>query len=366
MTTVSSRPHQEQLEELYQAIAPQHLRALWTLPEILTAEPTTPVLPHRWSWSDVRPWLIRSGELVGSEEAERRVLLLNNPGLPQRPATTQTLVAGFQVVMPGETQDTHRHTPSALRFIVEGEGGYTVVEGEKTFMRPGDFVTTPNWTWHDHANPTDGPMIWLDGLDVPLIGALNTMFYQQHPGTLQEPSRGLDDSRYRYGAGVRPTYQRFTGRYSPLLNYTYERVREALDRLAEDRETSPHDDVVVEYVNPYTGGYVLPTMAAFAQLLRPGIRTTAHRHTSSAVYLVAEGAGYSIVAGQRIDWTKNDVFVVPTWAWHEHANGSASQPAVLLSFSELPVLRSLDLYREQALETGGGHQQVDRVFGAGA
>ncbi len=342
-----SESREQELQSFYEGIAPEHLKALWTLPNLLTEEPHTPVRPHVWRWPEVRSHLMRAGELVDTQEAERRVLLLCNPGLDGRPATTQTLVSAFQLVLPGEIARSHRHTPAALRFIVEGEGGYTVVDGEKTFMRPGDFVTTPSWTFHDHGNPTDHPMIWLDGLDVPLIMGLHTMFYEEHQQDTQPVSKAVDDSLHRYGMGVKPTYQQFNGNYSPILNYTYERTREVLTRLAQDGEGSPYDDVVVEYTNPCTGGHALATISAYAQLLRPGRHTQAHRHTSSAVYLAAEGQGCSIVNGERVDWQEHDVFALPMWAWHEHVNASDHEPAVLLSFSDLPVLEALGLYREQ-------------------
>lgn len=160
----------------YKELASKSLMALWTRPDVLTPEPATDVVPHKWPWDETSPALKKSGTLVSPHEAERRVLLLANPGLAPRPGTTQSLIAGFQLVMPGEIAVTHRHTPSAMRFIVEGGGGFTTVNGERTTMEPGDFITTPNWTWHDHGNATEAPNIWLDGLDVPLALGLNQIF----------------------------------------------------------------------------------------------------------------------------------------------------------------------------------------------
>ena len=346
-------PGQAGLDSFSVSLAQRSLMALWKLPDVLTPEPRTAVLPQLWRWSEVRELLMRSGELIGTGEADRRVLLLANSGLAPRPATTQSLVAGLQLLMPGELAPTHRHTPAALRFIMEGEGGHTTVDGERTRLRAGDFVTTPNWTWHDHGNDGTEPVVWLDGLDVPFIMAMNQIFYEPYPAEAQPVAKAEGDSIRRYAMGVRPTYETFTGLHSPVLNYSYERIREVLDHLAGTGEGSPYDDVMVEYRNPYTGASVLPTMAAYAQLLRPGTRSQAHRHTSSTIYLVGEGSGQSVIDGQCVEWERNDVFVVPTWAWHEHRNASPSSPAVLFSYTETPILNALGLFREQARGEGG-------------
>lgn len=335
----------------YEDLAAKDLMALWTRPEILTPQPVTAVLPHLWPWSETAPALQQAGELVGPEEAERRVLLLANPGLSPRPGTTQTLVAGFQLVMPGEIAVTHRHTPAAMRFIVEGSGGFTTVNGERTLMEPGDFITTPNWAWHDHGNETDGPNIWLDGLDVPLALAMNQIFFEEFHKDAQDVVKPIGDSLLRYGTNLLPVEDSFSERYSPLLNYKWERTREVLAGLAAD-DGSPYDGVRLQYINPRTGGPALPTIGAYAQLLRPGEATLAHRHSSSTVYFVKEGRGHSMVGGQCIEWQPNDVFVIPTWSPHSHTNGSATEEAVLLSFDDRPVLLSLGWFREQAEEQG--------------
>lgn len=334
------------LQKFYGEIAGQSLLPLWTLPDALTSEPRTPVRAHLWRWQETRGRLLEAGNLISALEAERRVLILANPGLQGRPATTQTLSAGLQLVLPGEIAPTHRHTPSALRFIMEGESAYTTVDGERTYLHPGDFVTTPAWTWHDHGSDAEGPVIWLDGLDFPFILAMNQVFFEEYEQPTQPVTKPVNDSARRYGMGLKPAYEHFTGNYSPILNYPYTRTREVLTHLAGSGEGSPYDGVILEYTNPYTGGAVLLTMAAYAQLLRPGFQGQRHRHTSSTVYLVAEGAGWSVVGDQRIEWQKNDVFVVPTWAWHEHANASATTDAVLFSYTEAPILKALGLFRE--------------------
>jgi gentisate 1,2-dioxygenase len=331
------------------------LGALWNvLEDALTPEPRTRSVPYLWKWSDVRPRVMRAGELVTAAEAERRVLYFVNPGLPpEELKAVGTLYSGVQLILPGEIARTHHHTPSATRFILEGELAYTTVSGERTLMRKGDYVTTPNWTWHDHGNESDRPMLWLDGLDLPFVIELDAVFFElfvEKTGSDVQPVvRPMDDATHRWARNLRPSYQRHDARFSPILNYRWEDSRAALHALRDDT-ASAFDGVMLEYINPVNGGPSLPTMSAYLQLLRTGERTKAHRHTASSVYSVAEGAGHSIIAGQRFDWREGDTFVVPSWSWHEHAADGGE--AVLFAFSDRPVLEAFDLLREQALEAG--------------
>lgn len=347
-----------QREAFYGALPPLHLGALWNvLTAALTPEPRTRSVPFLWRWRDVRPLVLRSGGLVTAEEAERRVLYLLNPALPpEQLAAVGTLYAGIQLILPGEVARTHHHTPSATRFIIEGERAYTTVSGERSLMQRGDYVTTPNWTWHDHGNESDQPMLWLDGLDLPLVTELDAVFFEEFAwsgsggGEVQPVTKPLEDSTHRWGANLRPTYQRHSAAYSPVLNYRWQTCRAALHALREDTG-SPFDGILLEYINPHTGGPSLPTMSAYLQLLRRDEHTRAHRHTSSTVYHVAEGGGWSVIAGQRFAWEVGDTFVVPSWAWHEHA--AEQGEAVLFSFSDRPVLAAFGLLREQPLEGTG-------------
>jgi gentisate 1,2-dioxygenase len=341
-----SPEHTAEREAFYKELEPFSLKPLWTvLAEALTPEPRVKSVPWIWRWRDVRPRMLRAGELVTAEEAERRVLMLLNPGLNGKIAATSTLFSGVQLILPGEIAPTHHHTPSAIRFIIEGEGGYTTVSGEKSIMKKGDYLTTPNWTWHDHGNETDGPVIWLDGLDIPFVTALDAIFYEEYVDNVQPVSKPREDSIRRWGANLKPTWQQPEGAFSPILNYRWESCRGSLHALRDDKG-SPFDGIIMEYINPYNGGPTLPTMSAYLQLLRKGEHTAAHRHVASTVYHVAEGGGYSIIAGKRFDWEEGDTFVVPTWAWHEHA--SQGGEAVLFSFSDRPILRAFDLDREEA------------------
>lgn len=310
---------EEELQAYYEELRRQRLSPAW-LSAGVTREPASKAVPHVWHWRDLRPQAMRAAELVGTEQAERRVLRCINPELPSGAANT--LVANVQVVMPGEIARAHRHTASALRFIIEGEGGCTVVNGERIPMRPGDLVLTPNWTWHDHFNDTSAPMMWLDGLDTALVRMLEAGFYEEYWAETQAP--GVDPSVHKW-------------------HYPLTEARAALQSLGVE---SPFDGLILEYLNPIAGP-VMPTIACFIQMLQPGQRTRAHRHVCCTNYHVIEGSGYSIAGDRRLDWEDKDIFTIPTWTFHEHVN-TGDRPALLFSFSDAPVMKALGLYREQA------------------
>jgi gentisate 1,2-dioxygenase len=349
---------QDQLEEFYTELSGLSLGALWNSPDLASLQKQSRVEPHPrarahvWRWDDVLPRALKAAELVGTQQAERRVLQLKNPGITDRTATTNTLFGGIQIVMPGEVARAHRHSLAALRFIIASDGGYTNVEGEPIPMRPGDLVLTPNWTWHDHVNDTTQPMIWLDGLDAPLVLMLEAAFQEEYGEERQPVSVEVGASRAQFGAGsLRPLGAPPVTRYSPLMHFPWTETKPALERYAANGAHSPHDGVIMEYTNPLDGGPVMPTLGCTIQMLRPGERTQPHRHTSSAVYHVVEGQGRTIVGDAAFDWTEKDVFCVPNWAPHAHENTSTTAPAFLFSFTDVPVLRALDLFREEAISS---------------
>ncbi len=360
MAQQESTQRDEALQMLLQSLEPLHLGPLWTrYREMLTPTPQGKAQPHCWPYATLRPHLLRAGELVSTREAERRVFMLLNPGLAGQAAATPTLFAGMQLILPGEIARAHRHTPSALRIIVEGKGAYTAVDGERCVMEPGDLILTPAWSWHDHGNETDEPMIWLDGLDLPMVTALDAIF-TEHPSNEQWERTKPDDENTRLYSqpGLQPAILPHPPTYSPLLNYKWSRTVAALAAMPESAAT-PYDDVLLHYTNPHTGGPVLPTMGCTAQWLRPGGHTQAHRHASSSVYLVITGQGFSVINGKRFPWEQGDVFAIPSWACHEHANGSASEEAALFAFTDAPVMQALGLYREEPYSQHGGHQPIN-------
>ncbi len=353
---------EKDLKQFYQEADQRHLVPLWKVTaRLLPFEPQTKVLPYLWRWSELRRMAYRAGELVPIERGgERRVLGLVNPGLGGKYAATHTLWAAVQIVKPGETAPCHRHTAAAIRFIIEGDRSYTNVNGDKCMMGRGDLVLTPNWTWHDHGCESDQPMIWMDGLDLPLVGDLDAIFFELYPTHLQPIAQVNDSERKFSGPQLRPIWEKPEGNYSPLLNYKSEPTYQALKKIGEGA-ASPFDDVCFEYLNPNTGGPVLPTMSCYVQMIRPGIHTQAHRQVNSAVYHVFEGRGHSVINGKRFDWEKGDFFVVPPWAWHEHVN-EGKEEVILFSIQDTPVMKALGLYRDEPYQKNGGHQRVISSF----
>jgi len=345
-TTFHEKPETSpQLKALYQRLSAKNTAPLWeVLGEIVTPQPRAGCVPALWRYDEVRALLMDAGALISAQEAERRVLVLENPSLRGQSQITPTLYAGVQLVMPGETAPTHRHSASALRFVLEsGDGAYTAVDGERTTMHAGDFVLTPSWTYHDHGNPSNEPAIWLDGLDIPMVNLFSASFAEHHPEEVQPVMRPEGDALSRYGAGLMPVD--FTPEpRSPMLSYPYARSRETLDRLQRNGPLHPVHGIKMQYVNPATGGYPMPTIAAFLQLLPRGFETTSSRSTDATIVCVAEGRGTSRVGDQIFTWGPRDVFVMPSWAPVAH---TADEEAVLFSFSDRPAQKSLGLWREQ-------------------
>lgn len=337
-------------EGFYGSLAPFNVGPLWTA-QLLRPEPAGRAAPYVWRYDEIRELLLQAGEVVDAEEAERRVLMLMNPGLDGRASATPTLYAGLQLVLPGEIAPAHRHSAAALRFIVEGSGAYTTVDGERQVMQPGDLVLTPNWAWHDHGNDTGEPMIWLDGLDIPLVNALDVGFFERSSTKAQSLTKPDNASKHMFASGrLNPVWERWQKPYSPLFNYPWAQTKRILDEVAGDTEGSPTDGIILEYTNPYTGGPALPTLGCFVQALPPGAHTDAHQHTTSAVYHVVRGNGSSIVGGERLEWQERDTFAVPGWAVHEHENGAADEPAILFSFTDAPIVEALGYFREESAD----------------
>jgi gentisate 1,2-dioxygenase len=334
-------------EAYYRRIAQANLTPLWEVMSSLVPEqPCSPCAPAIWRYQQVRPWLIESGGLISAKEAVRRVLILENPALPGASAITQSLYAGLQLILPGEVAPSHRHTQSALRLIVEGSGAFTAVEGERITMHPGDFIITPAWTWHDHGNPGGEPVVWLDGLDIPLVRFFECGFTESYPQDSQPVARPEGDALVRYGGNLLPIDYEPRGLASPVFAYPYARTRETLEQLRSNGEPHPAHGYKMQFINPATGGYPMPTIGAFVQLLPDGFHGSAYRGTDATVFHCIEGRGKLSVDGERIAFTAQDTFVVPAWRAHQFG---ASDDTVLFSFSDRPVQRALGLWREQLL-----------------
>jgi 1-hydroxy-2-naphthoate dioxygenase len=299
--------------------------------------------PFVWRWNDMRPLLDEAREVMPQSYTARRSLMFNNPGLKR--GTTHTLAMGMQLIQAGEIAWAHRHSPTALRFTIEGsENLFTVVDGEAYQMQNNDMVLTPSWTWHDHHNESDNPAIWLDVLDIPMIIALNQAAYE-HYGDDRQPLRGEADSMDARLGGLRPAWEKRPETRVPV-RYAWKDTEAQLQRL-KDAAGSPYDGIALEYVNPLTGGPTLPTLSCWVHWLKPGQELKPHRRTSSAVYYVVRGQGRTVVDETELTWGPRDGFCVPNWAWHHHTNLSATEEAVLFSVHDTPVINTLGLYYEE-------------------
>jgi gentisate 1,2-dioxygenase len=342
-------------EKLYAEMQANHLKPLWTAERaIMPTEPRPKAVPWLWKGSRLYDFASRAGELVtGEEGGERRAMGLSNPGLGGLPYATPTLWAAIQWLNGREVAPAHRHTAQAVRFIIEGD---------KVYLERGDLIINPPMYWHDHGSESDSPSMWMDGLDIPITNYLDAAFFDEGESKVQEITSALDGSVMKYGIGqLRPAWEKPCRQFSPLFTYKWGTTERALNNLARV-DASPFDDVALEYTNPHTGLPVMPTITAWIQMIRPGIHTRAHRQVNSAVYYVFEGAGSSIIAGTRYDWEKGDMFVIPSWAYHEHLNPSKSDRAILFSIQDTPILTALGKYREEPLSANGGHQAVKGIF----
>lgn len=328
----------------YAKIDKQHLTPLWTvMGALITPEPKSPCVPFAWTFADIRAAMIEAGGLITAKEAERRVLVLENPGLRGQSKITTSLYAGVQLVLPGEVAPAHRHSQSALRFVLEGSGATTAVGGEKTRMEVGDFVITPSQAWHDHSNPSDIPMFWLDGLDIPLVQFLDASFAEGLGADEQPIGRPDGDALARYGANMLPVDYKSIGATTPIFNYPYARSREALETLRRTQAWDPCHGLKMKYINPVTGDFAMPTMGTFLQLLPKGFTSARYRSTDATVFTAVEGHGRTRIGTTTIEWGPKDLFVAPSW--HPIVHETTSD-AVLFSFSDRPVQEKLGLWRE--------------------
>jgi len=337
------------LQALYAEMAPQHLFPLWeVLHALVTPTPRSPVQAHRWSYDVARNHLLRAGDLITAEQAERRVLILENPGLPGTSSVTTSLYAGLQLILPGEVAPCHRHTQCALRFVMEGDGAFTALDGERAVMRPFDLVLTPNWQWHDHGNESGAPMIWLDGLDIPTVRHFAASFAERLPqGALAHPETAPPgDTAARYGRNLRPFAGSAGARRPhglPLFHYPYAEWRESLAAMARTADPDPHIGHALEFINPADGGPVMPTIAAHVRLLPKGFCTRPRQATDAMVLVVAEGSGRAIVGEQDFALAPRDLLVVPAWA---SLTLEATADLVLFGYSDAAAQQKLGLWRE--------------------
>jgi gentisate 1,2-dioxygenase len=336
-----------QLKALYAEMQPRGLYPLWeVMSALVTPKPGSPAQVHRWSYADARDYLLRAGDLISAQQAERRVLIMENPGLPGSSSATSSLYAGLQLILPGEIAPCHRHAQCALRFVMEGEGAFTAVDGEKAVMRPFDLVLTPGWQWHDHGNTSAEPMIWLDGLDIPTVLHFDASFAEHLPASAHPETVQAGDTALRYGRNMRPmrgtASDRRPGR-QPLFHYPYTEWRDSLHGLVRDGEPDPHFGYALEFTNPADGGAVMPTISAHVRLLPAGFTSRPRASTDGTIFVVVEGFGTAHVDGKDISLEARDTLVVPSW---RELVLEADTDLVLFGYSDRTAQEKLGLFRE--------------------
>ena len=332
--------------EYYDRLFPNSLAPLWeVLKGLVPREPKSKAKAHQWRYHQLRPLLLESGELLTAEEAERRVLVLENPAFAGTSRTTSTLYAGLQLIMPCETAAAHRHTPSALRLMIEGEGAVTVVGGERTVMKPGDFVITPAWAYHDHANEGSDPCIWMDGLDIPVVQFFEAVFSEEYNDQSQTVVRPDGDSLARFGSNLLPLQA--SSRYgltSPIFNYPYEQTRRALLAAARGQEIDPHMGISLRHSNPIDGSWAMPTMSTWMTFIPAGQKTIPIRSTDGMVMAAVEGSGDITVGDQSFSFAAHDIHAIPGWSWRSMR---AKEDTFLFFFSDRVAQEKLGLFREE-------------------
>jgi gentisate 1,2-dioxygenase len=332
--------------EYRQGLTNHNLTPLWpslraALPHGIPSRRTKPTV---WKYADIRPRLMQAGELTPIEKAERRVLVLSNPGLGlENMQATPSIYIGMQLILPGETAPNHLHSPSAVRFVIEGRGGYTVVDGEKLPMEKGDLILTPSGLWHEHGHEGEGPVVWLDALDLPAVYAMEASFcLEGEPQVVRNQPDASQNYFIRSGLTPYSALNRPKNRY-PLKRFPWKDVRAALEALATVTNTG--DPVQLAYTNPETGDSCMPVLGFSAIMLRPGETIRPVRRSCSGVLNVIEGEGLAVVDGVELAWAENDTVAMPTHARIAIMNTGA-KPAFLFQVDEAPMQQKLGFYQE--------------------
>jgi gentisate 1,2-dioxygenase len=354
------------LEKLYRGFEQELLVPLWTeIGGLMPVHPRSRAVAHRWKWANLLALADRAGHLVPlGRGGERRAIALANPSLGGRPFATPTLWAAIQYLMPGEDAPEHRHTQHAFRFVVEGEGVWTVVGGDPVPMRRGDFLPQAGWNWHAHHNATSEPMAWIDGLDIPFQYVTESQFFEPGRDEISDSERVTPESsrseRLWGHPGLRPTSAGRLAPGSPLLRYPWDHTDAALDdQLAIERDgfggTVEPGHAAVRYTDPATGGDVLPTIRTEFHRIMSGGETAPVRETGSSVFQVFNGSGTITVGDKTWSVTRGDMFVVPSWepfsAKSEAGPSDSDSGALdLFRFTDAPVFEALHLDRQEAVQ----------------
>jgi gentisate 1,2-dioxygenase len=321
----------------------QGIVPLWQMdPSMLSGGPYESA--RSWRWSDLLPVIEQASYIVDPSVVERRVLQLPNPKARASAfyATSGLINATVQAIRPGETARPHRHTMNALRFILEGHTGETIVDGKPCLMTPGDLIVTPGWSWHSHRNTGDEAAIWLDVLDLALHGSLGSAKLQ--PGPVAETFPTFEDKLFATPGVIAVLPGADALPHSPMFRYPWAAVREALAAAPVGEDGSRR----VRYINPLTGGPVLSLLDCYAIELKEGQETAPMRSSAHAICSVVEGNGVTTVDGvtlERVDWAPKDLFNVPQHAWVSYK--AVGGPARLFMATNREVFRRLGLLVEE-------------------
>ncbi len=325
--------------ELRAQYAANDITVLWESPN--GALPPPSERARVWHWGDIRPVMFETAKITLPAIIERRVMQLVNPTVdnPGSESIAGLLNAGIQALMPGEHARPHRHSMHALRFVLEGHGAETVVEGKSCAMEPGDLIVTPGWTWHEHRNVEGQPTVWVDILDAALHRAFGTARFQ--PGPIQSPRSVIADAAFTSGAFVPVAAQVEAQSYSPIFRYSAADAR----RAVEVAPTAADGSRTVRYADPVTGGAVLPTIDCYLTQIEAGTATHAVRSSASALCVVVDGEGETQVGDDLVSWGPKDVFSLPQGQWVSHRckHGKAR----LFTASNREVFRHLGLLTEE-------------------
>lgn len=347
-TAPDGMPKQDQVNEFYQAVAEADLQPLWVQKGIMPKEPPLAAVPFAWKWKTLKELAERSGELIPIDRGgDRRVLSLSNPGLSGQPFATPTLWGAVQYLGPGEVAPAHRHTPAALRFVIEGSGVWTLVNGDPVAMSPGDLVLTPSWSWHEHHNPGDVPMLWFDALDLPLARSLDAVFFENGPD--QMVNRAVDPTsnselHFGSGAGLVPFEEKATQAYSPLFAYRWKDTDRALANMLQKSETGTAS---LRFVDPTRGTDVMPTMRCSMHRVSAGAKTRTSRRNGSSVWVTFRGSAVATIGEERFYLDEGDMFAVPSWC---PISIEATHDADFFCTSDAPVFEALGLDRAEFLD----------------
>jgi len=307
----------DNLDDLYGAFSSLSMEGGWHRKQpALWPAPLENFEPALWSYARVKPILDAAGRLINTQQAERRNLTMTNPAAGNIYPTVRTLVAAYQMIRPGEVAKSHRHTPNALRLILEGRGTYTVVDGHRVEMRPGDVLLTPSWAWHSHENVGTSDCYWMDFLDVPLVHLLEPMFFERHPDELEKTIVDVESSPLAF------------------------RWEETQERLA----AAPLNETAEASRTVELGAPALSSIGLHMQQFDAGHRTPEQRTTANSVFAVVKGSGTTEVGGQSFSWGFGDTICVPAWRPYRHL---ADEDSVLLRVTDAPLFEKLGWLRSE-------------------